>query len=492
MNRFLAIFVATAAMSLIFAGTALAKIAFVSQQLSPNNSTFEWGDDPSSNLWTMNDDGSNQIQVTSGAAPSLPTWAPDGGRLAFVEDSNGEASDSIRVLDAATLRVRTVFQPKARWDILELDWSPRGDWIAMFATKESDNSKDIWLIRPDGSGLRFAGLPGDDNAPCGWATGTTIWMPGGSELYSGWRGAFSVSCAGSDGNRPVTALRATAMNIETGAVRNITDSAALDNRIPSDTTAFAPDGSAMAAEFAPGLASSSLLRTPFVGSVPASEPVRIPVPGGKMVESFDVIDPQRVVAALDAKGACDHDGCDSGGADIYLANLSSGAFTRVTSSGNPQDKSYEWESMNANSTPVWAPGEGPAAPAAELRSWALKSVKSQRVGARGRMYFFDNLSNRNTRKIVSFGNFATAKLVVRPSTIARVELAFVRGGKVRSKLRSSLLGTTKQTIDIAGAVKKLSSGRYRLRVRVVGQDGKASRWRSKSVQVVRRSASNLG
>jgi serine/threonine protein kinase/Tol biopolymer transport system component len=125
----------------------------------------------------------------------LPSLARDGGRIAFVRGE--ERANIVRVdFDPAELRVtgplRTVFGGSR--SVLSLDVAPNGRWIA-FTTRFPQ--EDLFLARPDGSGLRqLTNDPAKDRFPHWSADGRRLvfyserggdgyeawaWQPGGAE-----------------------------------------------------------------------------------------------------------------------------------------------------------------------------------------------------------------------------------------------------------------------------------------------------------------------
>ena len=84
--------------------------------------------------------------TTDPAADFDPTWSPDGSRIAFRSQRDG--NDEIYVMNAnGTCQMNITHNSLA-------DWSPDGTQIA-FSRFFGDNSfTDIALIRPDGSGLK--------------------------------------------------------------------------------------------------------------------------------------------------------------------------------------------------------------------------------------------------------------------------------------------------------------------------------------------------
>jgi len=53
------------------------------------------------NIWTMDPDGSNQVQVTAtGGDEECPVWSPDGTLMALLEDPSNTGAASVYVMNA--------------------------------------------------------------------------------------------------------------------------------------------------------------------------------------------------------------------------------------------------------------------------------------------------------------------------------------------------------------------------------------------------------
>lgn len=91
-----------------------------------------------------------------GAAGGLyfpASWSPDGTRLAYSSFANGQAS-GLRVLDVATMSHRELTD----FPVISPSWSPDGSRIALVQGSgwefESDWSGSLAVIAPDGTGFR--------------------------------------------------------------------------------------------------------------------------------------------------------------------------------------------------------------------------------------------------------------------------------------------------------------------------------------------------
>jgi Tol biopolymer transport system component len=121
-------------------------------------------------LWIVEADGSHRRQLThSGARIDYsPTWSPDGKRIAFRTTRgtpSGPDPSNIFVVnaDGSSERQLTPARGAAASGLFPA-WSPDGRWIAY------SNRAGINLVRPDGSGRRPLGVPGE----------CSVWSPDGS------------------------------------------------------------------------------------------------------------------------------------------------------------------------------------------------------------------------------------------------------------------------------------------------------------------------
>ena len=107
--------------------------------------------------WVMNADGSNPRLVSGKVWAKRPSWSPDGRRIVFDGPQNVASS---RILDDFDLYVanadgsgrhRITHGPQR--DVLAA-WSPDGGTIAFTRRANRNAVEEVWLVRPDGRGLR--------------------------------------------------------------------------------------------------------------------------------------------------------------------------------------------------------------------------------------------------------------------------------------------------------------------------------------------------
>lgn len=173
------------------------------------NLEFVWSPDGSRivvmrdfELWVVNADGSNLLQITDGVSGGLlslsPTWSPDGDEIAFVR-TTGEitpVSDIWKIAATGGIPNRLTH---AVGDLQNFapSWSPDGTRIA-FARRHGE-SFGIYAIAPDGSGEQeLASDPSDVFPDVPWLS----WSPAGDRLMylSTGTGNYEIWDLASDGS----------------------------------------------------------------------------------------------------------------------------------------------------------------------------------------------------------------------------------------------------------------------------------------------------
>ncbi len=122
------------------------------------------------NLFRMHPDGSDLERLTADAAyDDQAAFSPDGGQIVFVS-TRAEGFANLWVLDLASRKSRALTTGKG--GDFRPAWSPDGRWIAFSSDRDSSlptaknrwerlQLVDIYLIHPDGSGLRHISQHGD-------------------------------------------------------------------------------------------------------------------------------------------------------------------------------------------------------------------------------------------------------------------------------------------------------------------------------------------
>ncbi|MGC2163429.1 MAG: hypothetical protein WA634_16085 [Silvibacterium sp.] len=126
-------------------------IAFTSERAGP------------ANLFRMHPDGSDVQRLTHDAAyDDQAAFSPDGAQIVFVS-TRAAGFANLWILDVASRRLRAL--TTGRGGDFRPSWSPDGQWIAFSSDRDSDlptaksrwerlHLVDLYLIHPDGSGLK--------------------------------------------------------------------------------------------------------------------------------------------------------------------------------------------------------------------------------------------------------------------------------------------------------------------------------------------------
>jgi len=174
--------------------------------------------------------------VQESAGEILPTWSPDGNRLAYVLWT--DSSSYLEVVRPGGMESPTKIWEGETW--IAPEWSPTGDWIAVADTSH------IVLVSPDGRAKRDLQI----------ASGPLAWAPDGRTLYV----IHDESGRG----------RVDAIDIRTGrsrAVRDLADLLPDSYLLPGQRVSVTPNGKALVYAVARG-----------GGDIVLAEGVQIPKP----------------------------------------------------------------------------------------------------------------------------------------------------------------------------------------------------------------------
>jgi Tol biopolymer transport system component len=136
--------------------------------------------DGTSEIWRMNADGSNQVQLTvAGVADSYPAWSPDGRFIVFVSDRDGNPELYVMPPSGAP-EVRLTNTPMVQEG--NPNWSPDGTKLAFdacmatsFPCPGTAPNYEIFSVNLNGTGLRrLTNAPGIDFNPA--------WSPDGTQI----------------------------------------------------------------------------------------------------------------------------------------------------------------------------------------------------------------------------------------------------------------------------------------------------------------------
>lgn len=235
--------------------------------------------DEGSHLWIANPDGSDEQQLTFGQVMDRwPSWSPDGTEIVFTRLDYANDSFGLWVIDAMGAGARMITPPRigaARGDwspdgtriafsgvmgetpqsgiyVVDADgtglqqitdprflapdnpeWSPDGTTIAFSGNlDESRDSWDVYLINPDGTGLRNVSATADESH----SEGVIGWLPNGNLLVRDGPGRLS-----SGPDTPIQAERWVEMASDGELVRVIFEGPANTDQIRQGPS-LSPDG----------------------------------------------------------------------------------------------------------------------------------------------------------------------------------------------------------------------------------------------------------
>jgi Tol biopolymer transport system component len=145
-------------------------------------------------IYTMNPDGSNQVNVSNDPSWSdkKPVWSPDGAKIAFVKGPKESHRENIELniytmnADGSGLTNLSTSRPQTwRWALPT--WSPDGTKIAFYCAPDESASPDICLMNADGSNqtnlTRYMPIPDENQVDIQAADEShPAWSPDGTKI----------------------------------------------------------------------------------------------------------------------------------------------------------------------------------------------------------------------------------------------------------------------------------------------------------------------
>ncbi|HEX7418586.1 MAG TPA: S9 family peptidase [Thermoanaerobaculia bacterium] len=106
---------------------------------------------------------------------SSPAFSPDGKRIAFISTMSGSPQMWIVASNGGWPdQITTLDDP-----VTNIDWSPDGEWIALQSAPGGGLNEQVFVVRPDGTGLRRVTEGGKTN------NRLFKWLPGSKSLLIG-------------------------------------------------------------------------------------------------------------------------------------------------------------------------------------------------------------------------------------------------------------------------------------------------------------------
>jgi len=119
-------------------------------------------------IYVMNSDGSDLVQLTSGAINADPVWSPDGQHITFGSDREGGGKLNIFVMNADGSGQQQLTYFDVPYEAGDTNWSSDGKKIAfeydIAGMQQSDPNAyaEVWTMNPDGSGQIGTGVQCSD------------------------------------------------------------------------------------------------------------------------------------------------------------------------------------------------------------------------------------------------------------------------------------------------------------------------------------------
>ncbi|MBT8395978.1 MAG: PD40 domain-containing protein, partial [Gemmatimonadetes bacterium] len=152
-----------------------------------------------SEIWIMDDDGSNPLQLTrrvaEGGAATGPALSPDGRKVVFSAWPSGEEWEIYLINVDGTGLTNLTSHPA--FDGWRPAWSPDGSKISFFSTRDDPANDEIYVMNSDGTGvIRLTENPADD--------ANSTWSPDGSKIAfeTNRGGDYDIYVMNADGSNP--------------------------------------------------------------------------------------------------------------------------------------------------------------------------------------------------------------------------------------------------------------------------------------------------
>jgi dipeptidyl aminopeptidase/acylaminoacyl peptidase len=123
-------------------------------------------------------DGSGDHRVGTSDDMGMPTWSPDGTRIAYVQE---DGSDELWVVDADGTDASRIDLDGFEGDVANPQWSPDGRWIAFDGPGMGLRGRDVYVVGANGGVPKVVAGEDDESTQLTHPN----WAPDGSALVFG-------------------------------------------------------------------------------------------------------------------------------------------------------------------------------------------------------------------------------------------------------------------------------------------------------------------
>ena len=200
-------------------------------ELSPDGTRVVFIGNSQGNVYVANADGSNVTQLTSDGYDTSATWSPNGSLIAFTREQ--ATGGGVHVMNADGSQVRRIWGEGTLG--LQVAWSPTGAKLAYVGYSQTQNGNSpthLYVMNSDGTGVTRIG-PDDARNPA--------WSPDGSQIAFIQMDSVDIYRINADGS----------------GKELVANLSGVTNGLPlTESPSWAPDGTKLA--FAAGKASDSM------------------------------------------------------------------------------------------------------------------------------------------------------------------------------------------------------------------------------------------
>jgi Tol biopolymer transport system component len=136
-------------------------------------------EEPTERLHVIGIDGSGDRRVGTGDSVGMPAWSPDGRRLAYVEEREGD--DELWSIGADGSAPARIELDGVEGDVANPQWSPDGEWIAFDGPGMGSGGRDVYVVGANGGAPKVVAGQDDESTQLTHPN----WAPDGSALVFG-------------------------------------------------------------------------------------------------------------------------------------------------------------------------------------------------------------------------------------------------------------------------------------------------------------------